>query len=149
MDIPKQIMKNLIILLFIRYPYFRLDRKNIGHGRFANSPPPICKSARANSSIGAHQFFFVQKRLENCSWSKLNSPRSINKLTVVKLKFTLSSGICNPQVNNCGFLIRAGRRPAISSPVDCKSTGTEKSPCRNVLGNLFCPRGFVIPESNN
>ena len=82
-------MKNLIILLFIRYPYFRLDRKNIGHGRFANSPPPICKSARANSSIGAHQFFFVQKRLENCSWSKLNSPRSINKLTVVKLKFTM------------------------------------------------------------
>ena len=81
-------MKNLIILLFIRYPYFRLDRKNIGHGRFANSPPPICKSARANSSIGAHQFIFVQQRFFNCSATNLICSATIGKLFIVKIKFT-------------------------------------------------------------
>ena len=36
----------------------------------------------------------------------------------------LSSGICNPRVDKCGYPIRAGQRPAVNSPVDCKSTGT-------------------------
>ena len=39
----------------------------------------------------------------------------------------LFSGICNPRVDNCGYSIRAGRRPAVSHPVDCKSTGTKWS----------------------
>ena len=36
----------------------------------------------------------------------------------------LSSGICNPRVDNCGYTIRTGHRPAVNHPVDCKSTGT-------------------------
>lgn len=56
-------MKNLIILFFIRYPYFRLDRKNIGHGRFANSPPPICKSARANLFLFSNDSSTVQQQI--------------------------------------------------------------------------------------
>ena len=57
----------------------------------------------------------------------------------------LSSGICNPRGNHCGYAIRAGRRPAVNSPVDCKSTGTKLSfPLSQIKSQ--CPRGFVIPE---
>ena len=35
--------------------------------------------------------------------------------TPSRITFTLSSGITNPRVNNCGYFIRAGRRPAVKT----------------------------------
>ena len=58
-------------------------------------------------------------------------------IVILRLLCPFSSGICNPRVCNCGYDIRAGRRPAVNHPVDCKSTGTNARRTKNSTFSAF------------
>ncbi len=56
---------------------------------------------------------------------EMNDSSPVFVIVSVLVLYPLFSGICNPRGSNCGYSIRAGHRPAINHPVDCKSTGTK------------------------
>ena len=113
----------------------------------------------------------VHKTSVQCCFSMFHNYSSswISGLCPQEFVFFCSRGFVIPESRISGFLIRTGRRPAVTLPVDSEIHWDEvmllfplsfnyvpafsKKACRKLKCVFreervsFCPRGFVIPES--
>ena len=93
--------------------FFRLKTQFSQHTRRNLSAPiTLAVGGLLISALGIYGFIVGNFRIPDAVSSGIPCPR----------------GFVIPEEIICGFIIRAGRRPAVSLPVDSKSTGTKRTP---------------------